>query len=299
MSRLRLHIQLFGSTLRRVVAQPLGSLLNVAVIGIALALPVGFYVLVDNLERFSRQVSGEPQLSVFLSLDVSSAEVSALEQRLKALPGSKQVQFVRRATALENLRRDLGDVLDNLQGNPLPDAFIVVANSTVPGDLEAMRNQVRRWPKVTHVQLDSDWARRLDAVLKLGRTMAQLLTGLLAVGLVAVTFNTIRLQILTRLEEIEVARLIGATDDYVRRPFLYFGATQGLLGGMAAWGMVALSIVLLNLRLADIGAAYATELRLSPLGVEDAATLLVFSTLLGLLGAWMSVSRHLWAIQPK
>jgi cell division transport system permease protein len=301
MSWLRHQFSIAWRTLRLLGGQPIASLLNLLVIGIALALPVGFYIAVDNLDKFSRQISSEPQLSLFMALDASPTETQSVERRLKTMAGIKRYEFVPRGAALENLKRNSGlkDVLENLRGNPLPDAFIIVAESGQPEALEALRDAALKWPRVAHVQLDSDWARRLDAALGLGRTVITLLTVLLAAGLVAVTFNTIRLQILTRHEEIEVSRLIGATDSFIRRPFLYFGAIQGLLGGMAAGLIVLVSVWLLNQGLGRLGLAYGAELRVDPLSIADMLSLLLFSAVLGWLGAWMSVSQHLWKSQPQ
>jgi cell division transport system permease protein len=149
------------------------------------------------------------------------------------------------------------------------------------------------------VQLDAEWARRLDAALNVGRMLVTLLAVLLAVALVAVTFNTIRLQILTRRDEIEVSKLIGATNPFICRPFLYFGALQGLAGGFAAWAIVALAILVLNIQLADLTGLYSTAFKLEWPGFSDTMILLAFSALLGWLGAWLSVSRHLWLIEPQ
>ena len=298
---LQRQLSIIAGTLRLLAAQPLSSCLNILVIGIALALPVGFYVVVDNLQKFSRHISSEPQLSIFLSTDAGSAEAFAVEQKLKVLGGVKKYEFVPRASALETLKRNSGlrDVLDNLKGNPLPDAFVVTAEESRLESLEAIRDTASKWPRVAHVQMDSDWARRLDAAVGLGRTLSRLLTVLLALALVAVTFNTIRLQILTRHEEIEVSRLIGATDAYIRRPFLYFGAIQGMLGGVASWIIVAASVGLINRGLERLGLAYGADLRVDSLTSMDTLSLLIFSAFLGWLGAWMSVSRHLWEIQPQ
>jgi cell division transport system permease protein len=152
---------------------------------------------------------------------------------------------------------------------------------------------------VAHVQLDSDWARKLDAVLRIGRTLAGLLGGLLAAGLVAVTFNTIRLQILTRREEIEVAKLIGATNAFVRRPFLFFGALQGLAGGLAAWAVVAGGLWLVGRELAGLSALYGAEMQLRSVSPSEGLVLLGGAAALGWIGAWLSVSRYLWQVEPK
>ncbi len=190
----------------------------------------------------------------------------------------------------------MSDVLDDLKQNPLPDAFVVTTRDNRPETLERLRDEAKAWSKVAHVQLDSEWARRLDAALRFGRTAVAVLGFLLAAALVAVVFNTIRLQILTRRDEIEVSKLIGATNPFIRRPFLWFGALQGLAGGILAWIIVALAVHLLNRDLAALAALYSVSFRLAGLSLPDAASLLAWSALLGWLGAWLSVTRHLWQI---
>ncbi len=173
-----------------------------------------------------------------------------------------------REQALKELKASTGlaDVVDSLPQNPLPDAFVVLPRDTQPEALEKLRDEVRGWPKVTHVQLDTAWARRLEAGLKLARLAVWLLATLFAFALVAVTFNTIRLQILTRREEIEVSKLIGATDPFIRRPFLYFGALQGLAGGVAAWAIIWAGVWLLNGALAELTQLYSARIELQHLG---------------------------------
>ena len=295
------HLDTLRESLARLARQPLASALNVIVIGIALSLPAGFYLGLNNLQTFSRQLSSDPQVSIFMAIDASAAEVAAVEQRLKSNAEIGRVEFITRDQALARLKRSAGrsDVLANLGRNPLPDAFVVTARSNDPAKLEALHDQARKWPKVEHVQLDAEWARRLDAALNVGRMLVTLLAVLLAVALVAVTFNTIRLQILTRRDEIEVSKLIGATNPFIRRPFLYFGALQGLGGGFAAWAIVALAVLVLNIQLSDLTGLYGTIFKLESPGFGDTMILLVFSAGLGWLGAWLSVSRHLWLIASQ
>jgi cell division transport system permease protein len=292
---LLVHLDTLRESLARLFRQPVASALNVVVIGIALSLPAGFYLGLNNLQTFSRQLSSDPQVSIFMAVDASAAEVAAVEQRLKSNPEIGRVEFITRDQALARLKRSAGlsDVLANLGHNPLPDAFIITARSNDPATLEALHDQARKWPKVEHVQLDAEWARRLDAALNVGRMLVTLLAVLLAIALVAVTFNTIRLQILTRRDEIEVSKLIGATNPFIRRPFLYFGALQGLAGGFAAWAIVALAVLVLNIQLADLSGLYGVLFKLEWPGFSDTMILLGFSALLGWLGAWLSVSRHL------
>lgn len=301
MNWLLVHLDTLRESLARLLHQPLASALNVVVIGIALSLPAGFYLGLNNLQAFSRQLSRDPQVSIFMAIDADAAEVAAIEQRLKSNPDVDRVEFISRDQALARLKRSAGlsDVLANLGRNPLPDAFVVTTRTNDPALLETLHNQARKWPKVEHVQLDAEWARRLDAVLSIGRTLVTLLAVLLAIALVAVTFNTIRLQILTRRDEIDVSKLIGATNPFIRRPFLYFGALQGLAGGCAAWVIVTVAVLVLNSQLADLSALYGTLFKLDLPGTEESMTLLGFSAALGWLGAWLSVSRHLWLGEPR
>jgi cell division transport system permease protein len=293
------HLDALAATLARFARAPLATLFNAGVIGIALALPVALYVALANLQAYSGALDSEPRLSVFLELDAPRSAVAGIEERLRAHASVRAVRHVPREQALAELKADSGlaDLLDSLPRNPLPDAFVVQAREGAPEALELLRDEVRGWPQVAHVQLDALWARRLDAAVRAGRLAAGLLGALFAFALVAVTFNTIRLQILTRREEIEVARLIGATDAFIRRPFLYFGALQGLAGGLAAWAIIWAGLLLLNGALAELSRLYATRIELHHLSGPDSASLLLFSGWLGWCGAWLSVRQHLTQVE--
>jgi cell division transport system permease protein len=288
-----LHALLF--TLHRLLTTPGSSLLNVLVIGIALSLPAGIYTLLQNVQSLANQVAGTPQISVFLDMDASKDDIARIGKQLQQHAAIDHAGFVPREQALEQLRQTTGlaDVIGELTQNPLPDAYVIYPKKQDAQSLEALRDELKQWPKVEHVQLDSAWAHKLEALLKFGRTAVLILSVLLSFALVAVTFNTIRLQILTRRDEIAVSRLIGATNAFIRRPFLYFGMLQGMLGGTAAWLIIALSLHLLNGRLGELAQLYATDFTLLPLSAGDSITLLLFSAYLGWLGAWLSVTQHL------
>lgn len=293
------HGRSFSATFTRFAHAPVGSALNILVIGVALSLPVGMYVLIDNLQASLHQLASEPQVSLFMALDASHAEVAQIEGRLKQNPRVLKFRFVPRDQALRELKQSSGlsDVIDSLQQNPLPDAYIVNAKDSAPQSLEALRDEIRQWPRVAYVQLDATWARRLDAVLRLGRLMVAILGSLLALALITVTFNTIRLQVLTQRDEIEVINLIGATDTFIRRPFLYFGALQGFAGGVVAWLIVSGGVWLLNRNLGELSQAYASLLELKYPGLPDSLCLLILPAVLGWLGARLSVGRHLTLIE--
>ena len=300
MNWLLAHIDTLRMSFLRLAGQPLATLLNVVVFGIALSLPAGFYVGLEGLAGLSRQFSSRPQVSIFMAIDADGEALEQTQQRLRRHPVVERVEFVPRDKALENLRRSagMGELITELKGNPLPDAFVITARQQSADALQQLAAEAARWPNVERAQLDSDWARKLEAILALGRLMVWMLGTLLGLALVAITFNTIRLQILTRRVEIEVSKLIGATNPFIRRPFLYFGALQGLAGGLAAWLLVTGGVQIVNWGLAEVAALYGSGLTVPGLSGRDLAVLLGAASALGWLGAWLSVSRHLWQIEP-
>jgi len=295
------HLQACAFATRKFLGAPWNALASLLAMGVAFSLPAGGWALLENVDTVSAQVESAPQISLFLALDAGKGEVAQIEGRLRQQPQVKSYQFVPRDKALARLKGSAGlaDVVESLGHNPLPDAFIVQARSGDPDALERLRAEMAKWPKAEHVQLDSAWAKRLDALLRFGRLAVGMLAALLSLALLTAVFNTIRLQILTLREEIEVAKLVGATDGFIRRPFLYYGALQGLLGGAAAWLIVAGALWLLNGALADLARLYAVNLRLEHLSPRDSLVLLGCAAALGWIGAWLSVGRHLSAIEPR
>lgn len=295
------HLYVMQNTLRRLRTSPVSSLLNILVIGVALSLPSGGYILLQNVQGLSDKLVGAPQISIFLSMNTSQDEISRFSKQLEQHAAISRVEFVPREQALQQLQQSTGltDVTGGLTQNPLPHAFIVYPKSNDIKVLETLRDELKTWTKFEHVQLDSAWVRKLEALLKFGRLAVLILAVLLSFALVAITFNTIRLQILTQREEIEVSKLIGASNSFIRRPFLYFGLVQGLLGGSAAWLIITVSLSLLNASLADLTQLYSSNFSLQHLSLGDSFTLLAFSAYLGWLGALLSVSQHLWQMETR
>ncbi|MBI5006139.1 MAG: ABC transporter permease [Nitrosomonadales bacterium] len=295
------HLRVLRFTLQRLLLTPNATLLNILIIGIALSLPVGGYVLLKSVQTLGSKIAGTPQISVFLATGTGAGDIERIGDRLKQHARIKRIEFVSREVALKKLQHSTGlsDVIGGLSQNPLPDAFVAYPRAGDAAALEALRDELKSWQRIEHVQLDSAWVHKLEALLDFGRVAVIILAALLSFALVAITFNTIRLQILTRREEIEVAKLIGATDAFIRRPFLYFGFTQGLLGGATAWLLISASLFLLNHTLTGLTQLYASDFSLQGLSSGDSFALLAFSAYLGWLGAWFSVSQHLWQIEPR
>jgi cell division transport system permease protein len=289
------HGRAVRTTARRLVRTPLASAFNVIVLGLALALPCGLYVALINVQQAVRTVSPDPQLTLFLGLDVSPGDTAKIDAQLRKHAQVASFVYVPRERALEDLKRASGmsSIVEALERNPLPDAFVINANNPAPAQMERLRREFAGWAKVEHVQLDAEWTQRLDAALRVGRIALIVLAVLLGFSLVAITFNTIRLQILTQREEIEVTALIGATNGYIRRPFLYYGSALGMLGGLAACGFVWAAIAALSTSIADLSLLYGARREIAPLNVRDTASVLGLAVGLGWLGAWLAVGRHL------
>jgi cell division transport system permease protein len=291
----------FANALRRFARAPLMTLLSVLVIGVTLALPAALYLGLQNIGGLANRLNAEPQVSIYLALDATNTDVQAIATQLKSNPSVASARYVSKAEALAEMKRVSGleDVMQALDRNPLPDAYVVRAKSTGPDALERLRSELATFPKVESVAVDSAWARRLASFNAAGEKITLLLAVLLGIALLAVMANTIRLQVITQRDEIEVGRLIGATDAFVRRPYLYFGALQGMLGGMLALALSFAVLSWLSSSLSELIALYAPNFRLRGWSPELAAIIAAAAALLGWLAAYFSVSLYLRHIRPR
>jgi cell division transport system permease protein len=265
------------------------------VIGVALSLPAGGYLALESLRSVGARMTLQPQLSIFLKPEAKRADAEAVGVALRAEARVTRAKFIPREQALKDLGavQGMSDILAALGRNPLPDAYVVEAKDPSPAGLDALGRDLAKIPNVARVESDSAWARRLGALAAILRSALWLLAALLAIGLIAVTFNTIRLQVLTQRDEIEVSRLIGATDAFIRRPFYYLGLLQGMAGGVIALAIVAAGLALLNREVGALSESYGSSFRFAFPGAGDALALLAFSGLIGWLGAYLSVSQQL------
>jgi cell division transport system permease protein len=283
-----------------VKSAPGSFLFNVLVVAIALTLPFAGLTLLDNVRPMSEQLSVDPEISVFVKVETPREQSQALAYKMRSILGDARAKviFVPREKALDTLKdkSGLGDVLATLGDNPLPDSYVLklegVSNSAA-ARIDNIAGQLRALPEVDTVQVDSAWVKRLAALLGVLRLMLLLLAITLGTVVIAVVFNTIRLQVLTQREEIAVSKLLGATDGFIHRPFYYTGALLGLCAGAVALGAVALSLHPLNGAIAEFARLYASEFQLTALPPLGIAGLLAISAGLGLVGAMLSVQRHL------
>lgn len=292
---LRVHRLALADAARRLAAQPLASVLSIAVIALAVALPVLASSFVQSVARATAVLDTDPHVNVFLALDATDEDVRRVEAALKAHPETASVRFVPRAKALEELKATthLAELLANLDRNPLPHAFSVRTRSSQAARLAAARADWTKLPKVDQVSAEFEWAEKISRWTSFAHRALAGLALVLAAAVLFIVGHLIRLQVVTRKEEIEVSQLIGATAADVRRPFLYHGLLQGLAAGLAAVGLAALVIAWLNAELSALTSSYAYEIKLVFMGHEAMAGVILAVGALGVAGAWVSVSREL------
>ncbi|MDY7546650.1 permease-like cell division protein FtsX [Glaciimonas sp. CA11.2] len=300
---LRQHVSAIAGAISHLGKAPGSFAMNVLVVAIALALPFAGLTLLQNVRPVSEQLAVQPEISVFAAMDISREKATALGAPIRSIlqqhDKNAKVRFVPREQALDDMKGKTGlaDALTTLGQNPLPDAYVLQLsgfnNLTEANQIDSITTQLKALPGVDNVQVDSDWVKRLAALLHITRLMLLFLAVTLAVVVVAVVFNTVRLQVLTQREEIIVAKLVGATNAYIHRPFYYSGALLGLCAGGVALGGVALGLQPLNQAIAEFARLYASEFLLLPLDLNFTVALLAISAGLGLIGAVLSVRRHL------
>ena len=297
----RQHRYAIRAALGHMRRAPGSFVFNVVVVAIALTLPFAGLTLLENVRPMSQQLSVDPEISLFVTAGTPREEAIALETPIKAILKDHQARlaFLPREEALATLKGKsaLADVIDTLGDNPLPDGYVMkldsYASAADAGTVDAIAAQLRALPGVDTVQVDSAWVKRLAALLGVLRLVLLLLAATLGMVVIAVVFNTIRLQVLTQRDEIAVSKLIGATDNFIHRPFYYTGVMLGLGAGGIALGAVALALHPLNTAIAQFARLYASEFQLAPLDPLAIVGLLAISAGLGLVGALLSVQRHL------
>ncbi|MBU6293012.1 MAG: permease-like cell division protein FtsX [Burkholderiales bacterium] len=303
MNWLREHWRALQSALARIRSTPGGFVFNVVVIALALVLPLTGLTVLENLRPVARDLAVEPELSVFLSTDVARSRAQAIagdiRQQAQQLAVPVQLEFIDRDQALASMKAHSGlhDVVTALGSNPLPDAYVVRvaggADSVSPGRITQLSDALGGIDGVDTVQLDSVWVKRLAALVDLAGVVLWLLALTLCGVVLAVVFNTIRLQAYTQMEEISVARLLGATDAYVSRPFYYLGGLLGLCAGVVALLAVAAGLATINISVIALAKLYGSSFSFSAPDARSCLLLLTLSVALGVIGAGLSVRRAL------
>lgn len=295
------HARVAVTSLGRLYRNAGTSLMTAAVIGISLSLPAAMQVLIGNAETLSGSWEGAARISLYLKTSVGDADARALADKLRATPGVSDVQYISANQALAEFKQlsGFGDALAVLDKNPIPPVLVVHPTDGSPEGAAALEHSIASLPGVDQVRLDLQWLQRLSAILDIVKRVTGILAGLLGLAVVLVVGNTIRLEIGGRRTEIEVSKLLGATDGFIRRPFLYHGAWYGLAGGLLACLLVGLAVILVEDPVGHLAGLYGSAFTLQGLGLIGALALLGAGGLLGWAGSWLAVARHLRAIEPS
>ena len=296
------HAQSGVGALGTLSRNPVATALTVTVIGVALALPAALAVLVQSGRALAGGWADVRDFSVYMAPGVAQDRAEELARELRGKPGVGSVRLIPADAAVLELRKDPGfaDALAALESNPLPHTLVVRPQATMDGaSLEQLGAEVRKAPGVDLVKLDLEWVARLSAVLDFLRRIGLITGGLLVAAVVIVVGNTIRLDIQNRAAEIEVARLLGATNAFVRRPFLYLGIWYGLLGGAVAMLILLVGLWALGGPISRLAGLYGSSFELGGATGSSLVAVLAGGVVAGWGGAWTAVARHLAAIQPR
>ena len=296
------HAQNLLSALGRMVRQPVGSLLTVTVIGIALCLPAGLHLLVVNGKAITSNWDSAVDLTVYLRPGLPPGTAKGLAQRLEKRLDISSVQVIPAAQALAEFRElsGFGEALDALAENPIPDVLVIrpAQEDISATQVKMLGDELTAWKEIDLVQVDTAWVERFHALLAILRRAVSLAAAVLAVGVVVIVGNTIRLDIQNRKSEIEVCKLIGASDAFIRRPFLYSGLWYGLGGAIVALLVVNGTMLLLQAPIRQVAGLYGSDFKL--MGLDPGSVLLILAggSGLGWLGSWLAATRHMRLIEP-
>lgn len=297
------HAQAFFGALGRLARHPLASALTLLVIAVALALPASLSLFVDNAQLAVGGFVNSVDLTVYLKTDVPLAKAEQLARSARERSEVAEVTLIPADQALEEFRKysGFGAALEALKSNPLPHVLHIRprVSAESAATLQSLEHYLSAWPEVDTVQMDTEWVNRLNAILDVLQRLLAMAALLLGLGVLAIIGNTIRLEILNRRAEIEVTKLVGGSNAFVRRPFLYSGLLYGVGGALLAWAIVAAAVVVLGQPVATLSRLYGSQFRLQGLSQQDIEILLGAGVVLGWLGAWVSASRHLRAIEPR
>ena len=294
------HFKSMLFSLGKIYEAPTTTIMTVAVIGITLSLPGGFYLFLKNIDAIAGDFRSSSQISLYLDLELSEKSARKLEKEIASMDTVVSTQFFSREQSLEEFRQNsgFGKSIDTLNSNPLPHTIIVEPAEADTFTIRGLLKNLQAIPEVDIAKLDTEWLERLYTIIEIAKRSVIIITVLFAFAVLLIIGNTIRLDIQNRYQEIVVTKLIGATDAFIRRPFLYGGIWYGLLGGILSWLIVEIGYFAISGPLERLNLLYQSEMSLITFSFHDFIILITSSTLLGLTGSWIAVARHLNQIEP-
>jgi len=302
-NKLNHHFQAIKLVLLRMRNNPLPSIMISLVVGVAMCLPGLFYIGIDNLSKLTNHMQDETEISLFLKLDASATTITEIKALLAENAAIKQFHLVTKDEAWAKLKaasktsNDNSNSIHQLDKNPLPDAFFIQAKSTDPIALESLKDELQNISGVEQALLNTEWAKRLATLLALGKKITLFISILLGIALLVIIGNTVRMQILTQKDEIEVSNLMGATSSFIRTPFLYAGMFYGLFGGLIAISMMAGVVQLFNYSVTQISNLYSSDFSLPLFNENLFLAIIGIAISIGWLGSYLAVNRSIASIK--
>lgn len=297
------HAQALFSSLGRLVASRFSSAMTIIVLAIAISLASGFYVLVANLQQLTGNLEASNQISLFIKDEISDARVNKFANSIKQNPDIQEVKLITKEQALEEFQSysGFGEAIKALDKNPLPVVIQVLPKNSLENEqaLEALLDDFKRSAEVDFAQMDMQWVKRLQSIMEVARRGVTLLSVLLGAGVLFITANTIRLELYNRRDEVVIAKLVGATNGFIHRPFLYSGFWIGFFSGVTAWFIVTTIMLILKQPIETLSRLYDNAFHMLFLGFAETLALLFISSLLGVVGSWIVLHFQLQQLKPE
>jgi cell division transport system permease protein len=298
-----LHAHALFSSLGRLVASPFTSVLTIVVLAIAISLSSGFYLLVANLQQLAGNLEASNQISLFLKYETSNAKASSLADSIRKNPGVQEVKLITKEQALKEFQAysGFGEAVKALEKNPLPFVIQVLPKNSLENEkaIETLLGTLKQEAEVDFAQLDMRWVERLQSIMEVARRGVMSLSLLLGVAVLFITGNTIRLELHNRRDEVVIAKLVGATDGFIQRPFLYSGFWMGFFSGVAAWFIVTVTMLILKQPVEKLSGLYDGAFHILFLGFMETLALLAISSVLGVAGSWIVLHFQLQKLKPE
>ncbi len=288
-----LHVEAAKSALIRLIKQPFGSLLTLLMLAVSLTLPLALYLATQSFQAVVGQLSASPQITLFMELNADEADNQGIQAALKKIDGIAKVEFVSKASALDDLQTSMGeqDLINVLEVNPLPDAFVITPSSLIPDEVKALQNTLAQLPMVEQALVDTEWLNTLYQMNQFAHKVVWFLAATLSMAFILVAHNTIRLQVLSQRDEIEITKLLGASSAFIRRPFLYQAWWQGLLATLISLVLCAWLMTEITPLLSEMLKPYGIALSPRYFDVQELIVILAMMTLLAILGAYLATKQ--------
>lgn len=290
-----LNIAATTDAIKKLFRQPVGTLLTLLMLGIAVSLPLSLYLGIQSAQNFLGNLTTNPQITVYMDMEADALDTQNIQRTLAADQRLKNVRLIPKDVALQDMQNSLGEsnLISILDGNPLPDAFAVTPKTSSPSEIKSLQDSLEKLPMVDVAQIDARWLSTLHNIKTFVERVLYFLAIVLGVSFILITYNTIRLQTLSRKEEIEITKLLGAPSSFIRRPFIYLALFQGLFSMLLGLAFSTWILFRFSPQISEIFKPYGIPLQWRFFNIQELATIVLIIIVLAVLGSWFAVNKHL------